>query len=290
MRTRSFSIFLILCLIAIKAATAKRANFLRFDEEVDSSSKDALTKQRGIGRIVGGQPAEEGRYPYMATLVARSGDLVCGGTLIAPSYVLSAAHCSGYASKVYIGRYKLNDPSGSQTIDIKREIVFRRYNPRTDDGDYMLIQLAEKVNGVTFPSLSTLRYTSDFASNTVLTTIGWGAIYAGGPNSNTLLEVDVNYVPQTTCENLYSTFNYPVTNTMICAGGIGDKDSCQGDSGGPLFVQGTDANQDVQVGITSWGVGCADGYPGVYARISKAQRWITKKVGRIGESVKFVSS
>lgn len=290
MVTRSLFLFVSLWSIAIEAATTNGTKFLRFEDGVDSSSQDGLTKQRGIGRIVNGQPAEEDRYPYMATLVTNSGDLVCGGTLISPSYVLSAAHCSGYASKVYIGRYELNDPSGAQTVDIEKEIVFRRYDPSTDDGDYMLIRLKEKVNDVTFPSLSTSQYTADFTACTALTTIGWGAIYSGGPISNTLLEAEVNYVPQITCQNLYSPFDYPVTAKMICAGGIGDKDSCQGDSGGPLFVKGTGAQTDVQVGITSWGVGCADGYPGVYSRVSQAKRWITRTLKRSGETPDFVSN
>eukprot|EP00963_Diacronema_lutheri_P010632 scaffold1132_cov347-Pavlova_lutheri.AAC.8 len=70
---------------------------------------------------------------------------------------------------------------------------------------------------------------------------------------------------------------------MICAGGLEDRDACQGDSGGPLFDKRIGPRRDVQIGITSWGIGCADGFPGVYARIGPVQNWITRRLNRAGE-------
>lgn len=288
MRTPFAWIFLALALVMGKSASTPTANFFKFENETTHGTKDVRWKERGSGKIVGGTPAEEGRYPYAATLVTNGGELVCGGTHISPSFVLSAAHCAGYASKVYIGRYLLNETSGSQTVGIKKEIVYKAYDSNTDDGDFMLIRLRQKITGGTFPRLSRKDFTSNFTDQTVLTTIGWGATTEGGSISNTLLEVDVKYVPRKRCKKSYSTFGWPVTKLMICAGGLEGKDSCQGDSGGALLAKKQNASEDVVLGVTSWGYGCAAGYPGVYARVGKAEKWITKKLGRLDESVTFV--
>lgn len=249
--------------------------------------KDGLDS-RGVGRIVGGAPAEPGRYPYMATLVTSDGRLVCGGTLISPSFVLSAAHCQGFATQVYVGRYFLNQQGDSQIFQIRNEIPWRNYDPRTEDGDYMLVRLRGSVRGNRFPRLATTEFSRQYRPNDVLHTIGWGAIFSGGPISNTLLEVEVDPVRQVQCRNIFSQFGYPITRRMICAGGLEDTDACQGDSGGPLFDKRVGPRRDIQLGITSWGIGCADGFPGVYARIGPVQNWITRRLNRAGEEPRFV--
>lgn len=95
---------------------------------------------------------------------------------------------------------------------------------------------------------------------------GWGALSSGGSSPSNLFEVGVPKVNQQVCINSYGSSS--ITNRMLCAG-IGGKDSCQGDSGGPL------THNDLQVGIVSWGRGCAlAGYPGVYARVSALREFI----------------
>merc|ERR1719334_917554 len=75
-----------------------------------------------------------------------------------------------------------------------------------------------------------------------------------------------------------------ITSNMICAKRSG-KDSCQGDSGGPLVSSnggdGVTAGQNYeQVGVVSWGYGCAHpSYPGVYARTTTQLDWIKSKTG-----------
>ena len=83
--------------------------------------------------------------------------------------------------------------------------------------------------------------------------------------------MEVNYVPNAECEASYSEPSdpEPITDDMLCAASPG-KDACQGDSGGPLY----DATENMLIGITSWGEGCAEpGYPGVKARVSKGVRF-----------------
>lgn len=103
--------------------------------------------------------------------------------------------------------------------------------------------------------------------------IGFGTTSSGGDSSDDLLVAETFYVPNGQCDDLYGFFG-PITSNMICSGDIvnGGVDACQGDSGGPLY----DADNDILVGVTSWGIGCADeDFPGVYARVSAQwNEWI----------------
>lgn len=279
----AFLLALLLCVSSGKMWTLVQAD----DDSPQGSSKDK-PRQGETGKIVGGTPSEKGRYPYLATLVTDDDELVCGGTLISASFVLTAAHCAGFASKVYIGRNRLDNPRGSKTIQIEKEIPYRKYNEKTEDGDYMLLKLAEEVSDVVFPSLSLKSFTSDFTIKTLLTTMGFGDTSFEGKISKTLLEVALNFVPQRMCEKIFATVESEITEKMLCAGSLEEKDACQGDSGGPLVLKGLKPKQDVVVGIVSWGIGCADGYPGVYSRVSEANKWIIKILLRHGEKAKFV--
>ncbi|KAL7432670.1 hypothetical protein ACHAXM_003955 [Skeletonema potamos] len=93
-----------------------------------------------------------------------------------------------------------------------------------------------------------------------------------------LLEVEVNVVSNEECAQ--TSLKGMITDNMLCAADIGE-DSCQGDSGGPLVIKGKDVHgsDDVQVGVVSWGVGCAHpDFPGVYSRVSSAFEWIRQEV------------
>jgi trypsin len=101
-----------------------------------------------------------------------------------------------------------------------------------------------------------------------LRTIGWGTTSSGGSSSAVLLEADVDYVPNSECN---ANYGGSILDSMMCAASPG-KDACQGDSGGPLV----ETDSLVQVGVVSWGIGCANpSYPGVYSRVSVAYNWIT---------------
>lgn len=96
---------------------------------------------------------------------------------------------------------------------------------------------------------------------------------------NQLHEVSVNYLTNVQCaqESIYSLGLLPVE--VMCATDSRE-DGCQGDSGGPLVQKGNstfDNEDDVQVGVVSWGYGCAV-QPGVYARVSEGYEWIKKQV------------
>merc|ERR1719183_980186 len=119
--------------------------------------------------------------------------------------------------------------------------------------------------------------------------MGWGDtdIRDESKLSDVLMNVDVNVISNNECDasegtidGYYDTYENQITNNMLCARVVGGgEDSCQGDSGGPLVVKGANAGQDVQVGVVSWGIGCAsEHFPGVYARISRSYNWIEDEV------------
>ncbi|KAJ1531502.1 hypothetical protein ONE63_000177 [Megalurothrips usitatus] len=111
----------------------------------------------------------------------------------------------------------------------------------------------------------------------LLTVSGWGTLHSGDylvPEH--LMAVMVPVVPLDVCRQVYATQSLFVDDTMLCAG-VGGKDSCQGDSGGPLVD-----DLQVQVGVVSWGIGCASpGYPGLYANLAHPviHQWIVEKAG-----------
>ena len=228
--------------------------------------------------IVGGVEATPGEFPWMVSL--QSGSHFCGASLIAPNWVLTAAHCTEGESannlQIVVGRHRLNASDG-QTVNVAQIINHPNYNTNTIDYDVALLRLASPVNNVTPIGLVSDAMTVDDPNQTA-TISGWGATSQGGGGSNALLKVSVPIVSNTTCNQAY---NGQITDRMICAGlSEGGKDSCQGDSGGPMMVRNADNTGWLQAGVVSWGNGCAlAGFYGVYARVSNLKNWIDGHTG-----------
>lgn len=225
--------------------------------------------------IVGGEEVEKGRYPYQVALVFNNGDLVCGGSLVDKDWVLSAAHCKGIAAKVSIGSHDLtlSEEENREEIEIACEIDHPSYNKRTFDNDFMMIKLTQSS---TYSPVKLDDGSSTLDDGVDLTVMGWGTTSSGGEVSPVLLEAETDYVTNSQCESDYPEES--ITSNMMCAARDGI-DSCQGDSGGPLIIKGNDTSADVQVGVVSWGYGCADPeYPGVYAQVSSQIDWINDQI------------
>jgi len=223
-------------------------------------------------KIVGGVEVDKGRYPYQVALIT-GGFQYCGGTLVDKDWVLSAAHCYGLGDRVYIGRHDLTDSSEKfESIEIDWETQHPDYNGGNLANDFMMIKLkkSSSVKPVKVDDGSV-----DLPSGTDVTVMGWGTTSFGGSPSAVLMEVEVDIVSNSHCN---SDYGGGISDSMMCAS-RSEKDSCQGDSGGPLIVKGKYSSQDTQVGVVSWGYGCADAnYPGVYARISKQIQWIKTQI------------
>jgi hypothetical protein len=215
-------------------------------------------------RIVGGTPAGTNEFKFIASLGG------CGGSLIAPGIILTAAHCAGNIRSARIGSSKAN--SGGVVKKVVTECVHPNYQSSTTTNDYMLLKLDSLVDINQYPPIQLNNNKAVPKTNQILTVIGFGATSEGGSVSNSLLKVNVPANSHQQCNQQYG--GSIVESVMFCAGEkSGGKDSCQGDSGGPIFeIRG---GTPVQLGVVSFGEGCArPNRSGVYSRVSGAYDWI----------------
>lgn len=230
-------------------------------------------------RIIGGTKAASGVHPFQVALLSKAKSnrfnaQFCGGTLVAPSYVVTAAHCLDVWTNpvtqvdVLAGTQRLT--TGGKRIAVKRAVIHPTWNTRTMDFDVAVLELATPVTGVAFATLPASQPTT---AGTGLRTTGWGTRTSGVVNKPINLQVvDLPFVPtsNSSCLAVTPPSGFPpITARMICAGGVLNKSSCNGDSGGPLTID-RGAGYTELVGIVSWGSrNCgAVGFPGVYANVA----------------------
>ncbi len=229
----------------------------------------AARQTEGDGtEIVGGVLADAGEYPFIVSVIIDNSSL-CGGSLLTPTRVLTAAHCVDDAvpSTIAVRVGSNSFTSGGTVISAVRKHVHRGWNPNNNDNDLAVLDLATPA--VLSPTVATVRVPRPAlgvgSAGTPVTVAGWGTTSAGGSVSDALREVSFAVLANSGCA-AYGTSFHP--SKMLCAGVVaGGADSCQGDSGGPLFADRTSG--PAQVGIVSWGTGCAQpNFPGVYTRLS----------------------
>lgn len=212
--------------------------------------------------IVGGEPASAADYPWMVALTRGNSDSAyCGGALVAPDRVLTAAHCiSGYSAgsvRVLAGRTDLRSNKGEERW-VARYWVHPGYESPIQGDDVAVLQLNRPVPYRPVP----LEDDYDaYRAGTPATVFGWGYTSERGPSSPVLRRADVPLISDSDCAATYREFD---AQEMVCAGDPrGGVDACYGDSGGPLIAAGR------LIGITSWGSGCGrERAPGVFVRVA----------------------
>lgn len=247
-------------------------------------------------RIIGGEEAVDGDYPYTVSLQIGRRHF-CGGSLIAPRVVLSAAHCKqpGTTIDVVIGRHDLRDIQDGEVVPATTQLYHPDYDASKTDNDYMILILDRP----TTEAVDYLKVNQDFIEGDVpVTVVGYGDTFPGqsikypAPIMNHAEVFTLtNELCNATAGTLGGTESFGwniggvdesyegmITENHLCAGADG-KDGCYGDSGGPLVMTSDDTGDVSQVGLVSWGYGCAHpNFPGVYARISPAFEWIKEQV------------
>ncbi|XP_069738735.1 kallikrein-11-like [Phaenicophaeus curvirostris] len=229
----------------------------------------AVSWVAGETRIVGGMDCAPHSQPWQAAILDMY-KLYCGGVLVAPRWVVTAAHCTTPGvTTVHLGKHNLyTRERGEMQKMVQKFLAHPDYNPTTKDNDIMMMKLftpvalTDRIRPI--PVASCLP-----EPGTTCTTSGWGATTSPEVTYPDVLQcVNVTIFSMAECRQLYPG---SITENMVCAGSLqGGRDSCQGDSGGPLSCNGT------LQGIVSWGLQtCAlPGHPGVYTRVCNYVRWL----------------
>ena len=245
----------------------------------------ALALPASASAVVGGTAVKSGTYPFVVA-VGTSHGMDCGGTLIAPNVILTAAHCLANATttpdrlRVLVGSTSLTAglAAGDTTrlIPVAAVYIHPKFSAQSMHYDAALLILTRAVAGVRTLPMATLTTPPGAA----VSAAGWGRTSEHGATSpNHLRSVTLKVEAPTTCRTDNAVPGDYFAPSMMCASAPG-RDTCSGDSGGPLI--GTSGGHIALVGITSYGYGCGEpGHPGIYTRVAAISAWARTHLSRL---------
>ncbi|XP_063695462.1 chymotrypsin-2-like [Culicoides brevitarsis] len=235
-----------------------------------------------INKIVGGQVARPGQYPYQASLrLFKQNQHFCGGAIISTRNILTAAHCfidGTRAHQIYatVGASNLYDGTNHYVSQIASHPYFN-LKAITNDIAVVFVKTPFTFDKLVQPVPIESKF---LAGGEEAFVSGWGRFYENGPIATTLQGVKVRVMSNNNCINSYK--NHPekelgtkITNRNLCTTIVKGKGFCSGDSGGPLV-----STKGYLIAIVSWSpYGCTySDYPDVYTRCSVYKTWIDNTI------------
>jgi len=250
---------------------------------------DSVQESQFPWRIVGGEDATPGEFPWQISMVRPDGAHGCGGTIINDQWVLTAAHCPTLIGEfsLLLGLHDYRKKTDSMQFEAEKTIIYPGFDvDKYWEGiDIALIKLDRKLDfdgankNLKPVNLATLAEDEEFQGSECIAT-GWGKLRDGRfePSSPILQKLSIKFLKEDECEELLRD---KFTDKNICLAGVRGKGPCQGDSGGPFQCKNKNGEY-VQVGLTSYTSNilghCATTSPTVYTRIAKHLDWISKTI------------
>ncbi|XP_044267124.1 brachyurin-like [Tribolium madens] len=237
------------------------------------------------GRIIGGQPAYAGEFPFAAAIYITTADgrYFCSGSLIGPQWILTAAQCANGAISfnIELGSNLLEGEDANRvTVATSEYVIHPDFNPLTLENDIALIKLRLPITYTTYVQRVFMAY-GNLSDYTDLKAIGWGQTSDANSNlSNELNFVSVAAVPNLECQTIYGP---QINDNMVCVAGEYNEGACNGDSGSALVHYDYASRTIRHVGIASFlsANGCESTDPSGYTRTYSYKQWITNVTGII---------
>lgn len=247
-----------------------------------------------VVKIIGGNNTALAQAPWQVAIVTKkwgnfSGQF-CGGSLVSPTLVVTAAHCVEEVKRardIAVLNSDFLDDTKRGRVNVKRITIHPDWNPITFENDIALLYLKKAVSPAFPTSKSFLALTSSHVATISSRVSGWGNTAKFGqvwPRGLKAANISISKEVDAFCLDNLDGFS---SLTMLC-GGVSpfrEVDTCQGDSGGPLSAK--IESRHFLLGVTSWGINCADGFPGAYTRVSRYFDWITTQDGVSASKLKF---